>query len=99
MVVAGRGKCTGGSLDFAAVVKPVGAVHVDDLDLGRFGVDALNGVGMVADDVWLAEEHEGTGEKIVEIWRHDQSSQFFFAEQMSEAEIGVGNGLFLDQFL
>src|SRR5207245_905851 len=44
------------SAQIAAVVEPVGPVDVDDLDLRGFGVYTLYGVGMVADDMRLAEE-------------------------------------------
>ncbi len=68
-------------------------MNVDDLDFTRFRVDALDGVGVIANDMALAEKREGTGEEVVEIRGDDQSCQALLAKQMGKTEVGMRNGL------
>jgi hypothetical protein len=74
-------------------------VNVNNLDFRGFGIDAFHRVGVIANNVGLAEQREGAGEEIVKIRRYDQSSQAFLAEQVSETEVRVRNGLASNQLL
>jgi len=73
-------------------------MNVDKLDFAGFRVDALNGVGVVANDVGLAEKRESTGEEVVEIRSHYQSCQPLLDEQVGKTEVGMRNGLANDPF-
>ena len=75
-----------------AVVEPVGAVNVDDLDVFGFDAHATDGEGMVADEGALAEELECLSEHVVEVGGEDGVGDGAVEDEMREAEVGFGDG-------
>ncbi len=71
-------------------------MDVEHLRVARAEVHAGGGRGMVADDMRLSEEVERAADEVVEVGGDQQLTRAVTAEQVGEAEDGVGERLALD---